>query len=209
MLNRLNTFIISILTIFSLFSCEKNEQKVDAPSQLFRPAMLTVSVNANIVSFSWIPIKGSTYSLDLAKDNLLFTTDVQNFKIDGRAEFIAENLWSLSTYSVRIKCVSSDPNIKDSEYKMATFTTLQENIFSTPTASDIATNHILVKWDATRTVSHLIVTGGTLTNFVVPLSAQDIQTGQKDITGLSPMTSYVIKIYNGEMLRGSITTKTL
>lgn len=209
MLRKLNIFLISTLIVFSFFTCKKEEQTVDSPHQLFRPAVLQIGVNANVATFSWIPIKGAKYSLDIAKDNLQFTTDVQNYIIEGKAEFTTENLWSLTTYSVRIKCLSSDPNIKDSEYKTATFVTQLENIFSTPSANDIGADHILMKWDATKTVTHIVISNGTAENTTVLLSDQDILAGQANISGLTSGTSYVFKIYNGEMLRGTVTTKTL
>lgn len=208
MLNRLYTILISLAIVFSLFSCEEEEQTADVPGQLFRPAALTMGISANVATFSWTPIKGAKYSLDIAKDSLQFTTDLQNFIIEGKKEFVVENLWSLSRYSVRIKCLSIDPNIKDSEYKVATFVTGQENIFYTPSSSGIGTDHVLMKWDVNKTVTHIVFSLGTQ-NTTVSLSAQDILAGQKDISGLLPATSYVFKIYNGEMLRGTITVKTL
>lgn len=114
--------ILSFFTII-LFSCEEEEIVDNTPDQLFRPVLFKANTFATYVEFSWAPIANATYLLELSKDSLLFQNELQFFTIDGEPELKVGNLSSGTLYSARIKAVSSDSSIKDSEYKELTFRT--------------------------------------------------------------------------------------
>jgi hypothetical protein len=209
MLNKIGLMVCAMITVLSLHSCKEDEEGARTADQLFRPAMLQYSVNANEVTFNWIPIKGANYLLEMARDSFQFSNELQRINIEGMAEFTIQDLWSNSRYSARIKSVSTNPDIKDSEFKQVTFVTGTENIFQMIGNEDIGRDHILVHWDPAKTVSHLVVSSGSTGNTTIQLSNEDVLAGQKDITGLSAGTTYTFKIYKGEMLRGTITATTL
>jgi hypothetical protein len=71
---------------------------------------------------------------------------------------------------------------------------------------DITENSILVKWDKTRQVSHIIVS--RINNINISLSNEDIAAGQKLIPNLNSKSKYSVKIYLNEMLRGSLVVST-
>ncbi len=191
---------------FFYISCDEEETPTEEiPDQLFRPVNFTAGINGNSISFTWVPIVNASYLLEISRDSFLFEQDLQVFPIDGAVDYTIENLWSDSRYSARIKSVSKKPEIKDSEFKQITFKTGIENIFYTIPSANIGANHILLTWDATKSVSHILLPNGT----TIQLTDSDKQAGQKDITGLTPKTSYTFKIYYGEMLRGTISATTL
>jgi len=191
---------------FFYISCEEEETLTnDIPDQLFRPVGFTASINGNSISFTWVPIADASYLLEISRDSFLFQQDLQVFPIDGSIDYTLENLWSQARYSARIKSVSKKPEIKDSEYKQITFRTGIENIFYAIAGADIGADHILLTWDATKSVSHILLPNVT----TIQLTDSEKQAGQKDITGLTPKTSYTFKIYYGEMLRGTISATTL
>ena len=199
-------FLLMISLPFFYISCEEEETLTkDIPDQLFRPVGFTASINGNSISFTWVPIADASYLLEISRDSFLFQQDLQVFPIDGSIDYTLENLWSQARYSARIKSVSKKPEIKDSEYKQITFRTGIENIFYAIAGADIGADHILLTWDATKSVSHILLPNGT----TIQLTDSEKQAGQKDITGLTPKTSYTFKIYYGEMLRGTISATTL
>lgn len=107
-----------------LYSCEKNdvssENEVD---QLFSPALFAADVNSNSVKFSWIPIKGASYTLEISNDSLLFSNNLQVFHLEEVKTFTIEDLIKDSRYSARIKAVSKNTSIKDSKFISITFVT--------------------------------------------------------------------------------------
>lgn len=205
----------SLLLMFFLplliVSCEKsNSIAVDnTVDQLFRPFSFTALVNGNTIDFYWVPIANASYSVEYSKDSLLFTKELKVIPLDGVTIYSIGDLYSSTRYSARIKAISKDKTIKDSEYKSITFLTGIENIFNTVPTADIGKNQILIKWNSLKTVSQLVVSTAGIADVILPLSASDQTSGKKLADNLTSNTSYIFKIYNGDMLRGTMTVKTL
>ncbi len=202
------TKLIMTLLCLPMFmiSCDEEDAADNTPERLFRPALLTAGVDGNKVRLTWIPIANASYSLEISRDSLLFSTDLQVIPLDGVDEYTVQDLWSDTIYSARIKGLSKISTIKDSEYEQITFRTGIENIFYAVAATDIGTNQVLLKWDKTKTVSTIVVSTAGAADTVVPVSASD--AGEKLIPALTAATSYTFKIYFGEMLRGTVSAKT-
>ncbi len=207
--NKIRSLLLIFLFSFLIFSCKESDSIDDIPDQLFRPTNFVASVRGNSVSFSWVPMAGASYSLELSRDSFLFTKDLMVVALDGVSYYSVEDLYSTARYSARIKSVSKDKSLKDSEYKSITFITGIENIFYTVTASDIGKNQILVKWPNSKSVSQLVVSKAGAADAIIPLSASDQANGQKLADNLISNTTYIFKIYFGDMLRGTISVKTL
>jgi hypothetical protein len=192
-----------------MFSCDDDDSTLnDVPDQLFRPIFLAATINnGNEVTLSWIPITNASYLLEISRDSL-FQNELQTFLLDGVSQYTIKDLWSNSTYSARIKAISKNSNIKDSEFDQIEFTTQTENIFYAVTDDQIGTDYVLLKWDNSKNVSQLILSADGGTETTIALSESDISGGQKLVEGLNPDTEYVFKIYLGEMLRGTISVKT-
>lgn len=115
-------FVLSLILLFAV-SCDKNEDKEYVPEHLFRPINFKVDITGNAVKFSWTPIAGATYLLEISEDNLLFENGLRSFSLPAVAEYDVDNLSYGTQYSARIKSVSSNPAIKDSDFQAITFTT--------------------------------------------------------------------------------------
>jgi len=198
---------ILVLIFQVLLSCKDEVVVNNTADQLFSPALFSAAINTNVVSLSWTPIANSTYYLlEISKDSLLFTNQLVVDTIIDKYYYTLQDLWSNSRYSARIKAVSKDPKIKDSNFLAITFKTGTENIFYTVPASDITSNQVTLKWNALKKVSKIVyyVERSTFKVFV-NLTDADIVAGVKLIPGLSEGGTYVFEIYFGDMLRG--TTK--
>ena len=208
--NIIRSLLLVFFLPFLIISCEKsNSIAVEKADQLFRPINFLASVGGNSVGFSWVPIAGASYSLEYSKDSLLFTKELKVIPLNNVAIYSIGDLYSSTRYSARIKAVSKDINIKDSEYKTVTFVTGIENIFYTVATADIGNNQVLVKWLSTKSVSQLVVSTAGVADVTLPLSASDQTSGQKLVINLTNNTTYTFKIYLGDMLRGTISVKTL
>lgn len=201
-------FYYILIFLFSfLFSCvDDNVEK--NPSRLFRPISFSASVSGSTVEFSWVPIKNATYLLEISRDSLLFDQDIQVFSVESVNKYIVEDLWGNSRYSARIKAVSLNPEVKDSEYQIITFITQTENIFYTLADEDIERNQVTVKWKEGKVVNRILILTNGSDDSAISLSEDDISSSKRIITGLLPGTNYTFRIYLDERLRGSISTKT-
>jgi hypothetical protein len=190
-------------------SCKKETTASDIPDQLFRPIKFIASINGNIANISWVPIAGATYSLEVSKDSLLFTNGLSVIPLDNVVSYAIQDLLSYTRYSARIKAVSKDASIRNSDYQSITFVTGVENIFYTVASADIGKNQILVKWLTPKSVSQLVVSTIGVADLIIPLSESEQTNGQKLVVNLTNNTSYTFKIYFGSILRGTVSVKTL
>ena len=194
----------------TLASClEEPSTEVRTADQLFRPINFTATVNGADVGFSWIPIKNASYLLEVSRDSFQFQRELQVIKRDSTTSHLVQNLRSQSRYSARIKSVSKDPAIKDSEYQSISFTTGIENIFYPTVPASIFSNKVSLRWDSTRVVTHIKVLLIDKEVTTATLTPAEITAGSRIVTGLTPASKYVFQIYNGEMLRGTSNATTL
>jgi hypothetical protein len=190
-------------------ACEEEEVLTkDFPSQLFRPVLFQNYVVANEVDFTWSPIKAASYLLEISKDSLLFTEDVQTFTITSAVAFKVVNLWSNARYSARIKSLSDDPDIKDSEFTELTFVTGTENVFLSYSFEDIGADFIRLKWNISKDVSRIVVLLDNEFVKEVSLSETEKEDGMAVVDGLTANTTYEFRIYLGEQRRGTLKIKT-
>jgi hypothetical protein len=123
--------ILSACIACSFFACDDNSGPADnTTSRLFRPAYFTVDAGSDPIVFTWMPVSNATYLLEICRD--------QTF--EDESSLISKQLGSVSSfvitideirdkigfvldvyYEVRIKSISSNPNVKDSEYATARF----------------------------------------------------------------------------------------
>ena len=190
-------------------SCKKETTASDIPDQLFRPIRFMASINGNVANISWVPIAGATYSLEVSKDSLLFSKELKVIPLDAMTFSTVGDLYSSTRYSARIKAISKDVSIKNSDYQSITFVTGVENIFYTVAVADIGKNQILLKWLTSKSVSQLVVSTAGVADVIIPLSSADLTAGQKLAVNLTNNTTYTFKIYFGDMLRGTVSAKTL
>ncbi|MEL7589013.1 MAG: hypothetical protein AAGU19_20045 [Prolixibacteraceae bacterium] len=198
-----------VLFLSSLIvSCDEDPELSQTTDRLFRPALFTTGINGNEVTFSWVPISNATYILEISRDSLLFQTDLQVVPLGKVTIFEVKDLWSASRYSARIKAVSDNSAMGDSEYNQITFRTGTENIFFAPTPEEISATSVILRWDDQKAVSKIVVSSPEVAEYIRPLSEADIENGHALISGLNAGVTYVFKVYNGEMLRGTISVKT-
>lgn len=193
-----------------LTSCsDDDDEEAKFPSRLFRPIAFTSNISENTVGFSWVPISGATYLLELSRDSLLFETDVQSIPLGNVSYYTIGDLWSKTRYSARIKSVSANPNVADSEFQEITFVTQTENIFYIMNDQNIGTDWIVITWLNSKRVSHVTISTVDTQEVTLDISDDEKAIGEKRITGLISGTEYTIRIYLGEMLRGTdiVTTK--
>ena len=125
-INKIKTSCVVVLSVLmisiSFLSCEDDDEEVRQPSQLFRPVIFNYETVDTRVVLSWLPIKNAEYLLEISRDDLQFTVDLQNVFLEaGIKQYELSNLQSGETYSARIKSISKDPEVSDSKFAVVTF----------------------------------------------------------------------------------------
>ena len=208
-LDRIMISCIAIcIIVTSLLSCNSDDTEKYMQERMFRPVSFRTSITGNNVSFSWTPIGGATYLLEISRDSMQFVRELQVIPLGKVSGYRVGDLWSNNRYSARIKSISLNPDIQDSEYQEITFVTQTENIFYSVENDAIGADQILLKWDNTKNVDRIVVSTAGLDDVFVSISGEEKAAGEKTITGLNANTTYTFRIYLGEMLRGTISATT-
>jgi len=124
---------------------------------------------------------------DLAGDSKYF------LRMKAVSETVAESKWS---YLIKSNTVS-------------TFKTKAEQIFNESVASDRDEDRIRLSWDASKTVTNILVLDGNgdeIQNITLDDAAK--AAGEFTVTGLTPSTTYTFVIKNGEAIRGTLRVAT-
>jgi hypothetical protein len=179
------------------------------PDRLFRPVSFSCSVSgATTVTVSWAPINGATYLLELSRDSMRFETDLRSVEPGQVTFYRFDDLWHNTLYSARIKAVSSNPAIADSEYQTLVFTP-KFDFFQTITEGSITANSVTVKWEAGKKLDRIAAYASGAGNTDFTVSEAEQSAGQKTLSGLTSAKNYTLTGFFGEIPRGTIqfTTK--
>lgn len=117
-------FSLAIAGLFSMSSCDDDGDGIDesVPNRMFRPVAFTASSTVEETSFNWVPISGAaSYYLEISKDSLEFTNEVQKVSLEVSSSYRIKGLLSKTRYSARIKTVSAKTDVLDSEFNSITF----------------------------------------------------------------------------------------
>ncbi len=202
----LYAFVVCIMLFIP--SCKEETETEDIFSTLFRPPVITASVNGVSVTFSWTAVGDGIYSLEISRDSMLFQTDLQVFEVNEKVYYTIDDLYSSTRYSARVKAISKNPDIQDSGYKEISFKTGVENLFYAVADADIGTNSLLLKWEKGKNVSHIMISATGVEASMVNISNDEMSAGEKLIEGLNPGTKYTFTIYLDTRIRGTITATT-
>ncbi len=215
-----NTFVACI---------EGNDWDVDSSfDRLFHVSQSSISVTADAtfaeVSFNKTP-NTTHYVIQISTDSLYDDMDesVANILTYGEDTSITtspDTIWNLAgdtKYFFRMKGCNASTG-KESLWvylKKSSFKTKAEQIFNEITDADRDETYINVSWDATKTVTHLLVSHNeevdgesSVVEDRYDLDEAAKTAGTFKITGLKPMTIYTIQICNGDAVRGTLKAST-
>lgn len=223
--------MLPALAAFAMSGCDRewNEWGTD-PSQdgLFRPLTFEQSrVDATAVEISYGQVPTAThYLFEFSKDNLEFNEIIrQDTVLRDTLTVFAENsnpikvlfhtlfkgLEGETTYSVRMKAWDEDTGL-ECAWSSFSFVTPGEQLF---TGASTGMQEVTLNWTPGEQADRIklyIADKSTETGYAelqdYEISAEEVETGSKTITGLEIGTSYMAEIYLGERRRGSTTFRT-
>ncbi|MCD7972881.1 MAG: hypothetical protein LUG18_09500 [Candidatus Azobacteroides sp.] len=128
LLNRIiANYLIALAALVMLpvlcVSCDDDDDKTgDEPGQLFRPVLFSVESRTEPVILTWVPIKDASYLMEISRDSLKFEVELQRESLQtGTKELELSGLMKGERYSARIKSISNNPAIRDSEFATLSF----------------------------------------------------------------------------------------
>lgn len=187
---------------------DTNDWDVDSSySRSFRPTSVTASgVTANTAELTWGAIPGTAkYLLELSKDSMEFTNIVGSFE-SQTAGFSLTDLEGSTQYSVRVKAKPANTSKEESRYATVYFKTKSEQIMEAVKDADKSATSVTLRWTAGKQVTKLRVADSQGAVVVeLALTSQDVENGFVLVENLTPQTSYLAEIFNGENRRGFVS----
>ena len=217
-INILTACMLGLSTV-ALTSCGDVADEVTSIvfNRNFSPVGLESSnVTENSAKISWTQSAGATsYTIELfANDSLTFEGSPIQTLTGISAEDIPYTLSNLeydTKYSARVMALDETNPSRNSKWSEIFFRTNAQQILKSLKTEDVADKSVHLSWPAEekditsieiRTKEGALVTTYTVTD-------EDKAAGEANVSGLSPETDYVAKLYNGEKERGSKSFKTI
>ncbi|MDP4208745.1 MAG: DUF5123 domain-containing protein [Bacteroidota bacterium] len=187
--------------LLSFMSCKKDTATLEVP-YLFRPVGFAVSLTKTVATITWNPIDSATsYTLQISKDSLSFTNIIETDSLTTNSYTI--ELAGNTRYSARVKANASDPK-KDSKYNQTlTFKTPPENIFLGYSSAMTDQGTATINWLPAANATKLVFSASGKSDISLDISASEKVTGSKVCASI-PNGSYAVKIYNNDILRGTV-----
>lgn len=207
------------LGLLSLASCDDPMDELTSLiyDRVFSPIDFEArSITENSVKLQWVKSEGAdTYTIEIfADDSLTFEgTPVQTITdiTEAQIPYTVSNLVYDTKYSARIMAIDADDADRNSKWHGVYFRTAAQQIFNSIPESSISDRSVTVTWPAGEEVTRITVTDANTGAIVVnkDLTAEEIAEGKAVVNGLTPETSYTIKLYNNDKERGSKSFKTI
>ena len=208
------------MSILALTSCtDGNDWSVDSAfNRLFGSADISIDAGDTYANVTFDTYKGvekyiievstdSLYADEVSKNSIIDTATTSPYKIEG--------LQGDTRYYLRMKSVATGEN--DSKWKYYktssgkySFKTNAEQIFSDISDADRNEDSIHLAWApaGTKVTNLKVMTADSTVIQDNPLDAAAIANGTYTVTGLSASTTYIFKIYNNTVCRGTISAST-
>jgi hypothetical protein len=141
-------------------------------------------------------------------DSLQFSNIVHSFTGITEPKIVIPELAGGTRYSVRVKALADEEQY-NSQFAELTFVTPTENILYQINSDQIGATDVVISWDPTKTVSHIVITPESGSPIQFEITEEEKAAGEKLCEGLEGETNYLAEIYNGDIQRGAIPFKTL
>jgi hypothetical protein len=206
--------LTAIVLCSSLYVSCKVDPKTLSADRLFRPIVTTASYSGTTIDLTWDRYTGAkTYQLEISVDS--FKTILQSVRTDT-TRYTFTNLNYDTKYQLHVRSIgaitlsATSDTIKSLFYTLPDVTTLDYPTYLiAPTSSDVVDNAIRVNWTiSANSYTRIDVLKGTTLVTSANLTAADNTAGSKVISGLTPATTYIVKIYNGIAYMGKKTFTT-
>ena len=206
------------LGLLSLASCDDPMDELTSLiyDRVFSPIDFEArSITENSVNLQWVESDGAdTYTIEIFADDSLTCegtlaltyTNITNDQIPYKVTGLTYD----TKYTARIMAIDADDADRNSKWHMVYFRTAAQQISNEIPESSIDETKVTITWTQGEELTDISAinneTGEVLTR---KLTKEELENGVAVFEGLTPGTSYTIKLYNNGKERGSRTIKTI
>ncbi len=200
------------LLMVTLSACQDEvEPLITEPnlSNVLTPNDLRAFVrNETTIELDWnLRDNADAYVVEFSEDSLEFSSIIRTVTVLPDSLPLQEPFFGDTRYSARVKAVSDDPSLGESNWATVTIRTQAENIFSSIQDGDIAEGgSVTLRWPANSEVTRLLINPGNIERVV---TAEEDAAGLATVTGLDPLTEYDVQVFSGNSPRGTTFFTTL
>lgn len=163
------------------------------------------NVSTSTASLSWQPVSGATsYEVEVyPDDSLAFATTPKTFTTEGVSLDLAGLTYD-TKYSARVRAVDNSDASRNSKWTSVYFRSDAQQIMQSMALEDVGDKDVIIKWpkDSLINSASILDKDGNVV-LTQEVTDEEQAAGRKKISGLTPETSYVAKIYNNGKERGS------
>lgn len=218
--NIIRTCVVG-LGLLTLASCEDPMDELTSLlyDRVFSPIDFEArNITENSVNLQWVKSDGAdSYTIEIfADDSLTYEFKGEPVQtITGitadQIPYTVSNLVYDTKYSAYIMAVDADDAERNSKWHGVYFHTSAQQIFNSIPESSISDRSVTVTWPGGEEVTRITATETNTGVIAVDkeLTDEEKAEGKAVITGLTPETSYTIKLYNNDKERGSKSIKTI
>lgn len=163
------------------------------------------NVTTSTARLSWQPVNGATsYEVEVyPDDSLAFATTPKTFTTEG-VELYLEGLEYDTKYSARVRAIDGNDASRNSKWSPVYFRSDAQQIMLSMALEDVGDKDVIIKWpkDSLINSASILDNDGNVV-LTQEVTAEEQAAGRKEISGLTPETNYVAKIYYNGKERGS------
>lgn len=179
----------------------------------FSPINLEASnVNETAATIKWTASAGArAYRMEVFADDSLTFAGTATATHETEATSIALKALVYDTkYSVRVMALDSTNEKRNSKWSTVYFRTNAQQILHSIGKYDAKDRYVNLSWPAGEQVTQVVVYAkdGTVVK-TQALTAEQIANGKATIDGLTPLTNYSVKLFNGNKQRGNRSFTTI
>lgn len=201
------------VAVFGLTACSDVADEVT--SLIFDRDLAPVGLEASNLTESsakldWVASEGApTYMVEVYQDDSLSFegSPVQTLTVsEDDIPYTITGLIYDTKYSARVMALDSADVSRNSKWSNVYFRTSAQQIFNNMKTEDVADKSVYLSWPAEETnVTTIRIYNGTTNALVTEyvITDADKAAGHATVTGLSPETDYVARLYYGEKERGN------
>lgn len=163
------------------------------------------NVSTSTASLSWQPVSGATsYEVEVyPDDSLAFATTPKTFTTEGVSLDLAGLTYD-TKYSARVRAVDNSDASRNSKWTSVYFRSDAQQIMQSMALEDVGDKDVIIKWpkDSLINSASILDKDGNVV-LTQEVTDEEQAAGRKKISGLTPETYYVAKIYYNGKERGS------
>lgn len=214
-MNRLTHYIIAgLLLLATISSCKKDDPNAGLePPRLFKPQGISVKTTATTATVTWsAPILATgvylLYTAEFSQDSTFASSEFSITTDTLSITLTEEKIKLRQKYFVRIKANAYENQPESKWERSSAFSINGEQWFLPIRDVELTENAVTLRWTPNATLTTLALAYNKGTTVIYPLTATELSSGVKQITGLLADTTYITEIFAGARSKGILVFKT-